>query len=277
MDIKLLLLFMLVYAVNTNRIGYVSEAGAGGEDGWFEPTDEDGSFSGSGGISEKIDDANSNSGNDTMTFENDNIKQEHVRDTLRVNNSMLDEDNGKSQMKPFVSTKSHLGETEKILRSVSMEAWLILGFFGIIAIGIIVIFCCLLSIKWRMWLMAKQMRSKDDVMMIKKRLSIVEAKEENTPFIRSSNLPLTNSVRKMSSYKKHSKRTVVVNDGEANANIDIVADVVNPTCNLPVDTDDHVLHGDDSSVPPASTATPPDGPHFNEARDGDEDVFKEFI
>ena len=264
---------MLVYSIHTNRIGFVSDAGDDGEDEWFE----EGSFSGSGGISEKMDDANSNSGNDSMTSETDNIKQDHVMDTQKANNSMLNVDNVKTQMKPFVSTKSHLGETEHILRSVSMEAWLILGFFGIIAIGMVVMFCCLLSIKWRMWLIAKQMKNKDDVTMIKKRLSIVEAKEENTPFIRSSNLPLTNSVRKMSSYKRNSKRTVVVNDGEANAKIEIAADVVNPPPNLPADTDDHVIHGGDSSVPPLSPATCPEGPYFNDAPSGDENVFKEFI
>ena len=279
---KLVFMLIFVYAVNTNRIGYVSDAGASGvgEDEWFEPGDDEGSFSGGGGVSEKMEDVKNNSEDNSMLFENDNIKRDDMKKTHNVNNSMLKQDYVKTPMKPVVSTKSYLGETEKILRSVSMEAWFILGFFGVIVISIMVMFCCLLSIKWRMRLMAKQMKHKDELMIIKKRLSIVEKKEENTvetkeektPFQRSSNLPITSSVRRMSGHNKKSKRTVSVNDGEENAKIKIFADVVIPPSDLPVDTDDHVIHGDDSSVPPASPDVPPEGPNFN----GDEDDFKDF-
>ena len=285
---KLLVVSAVIYLVSGNRIGYAADFSDDDVGEWFNDSEEN-VVSGSGDIIEESSSMNISSGvvNNVSHDEKNKDSMEHI------NIDEEDENNdGNSQMKMRAlpdakASKSSQETIEAILLAVPLGAWLILALFMIIVLVLTIILCCLLSIRWKMKRVVKEVNTKKEMAVVKERLTKIE-NQGNTSFQRSATLPITASLKRISQRKGTGNDVVMKTNRAAKNNGGAVSTVV--TAEIATNAEHHltdeavkgvaanqVLDDHDNSTEEVEDEViingPPEGPHFD---DTNEDSINEI-
>ena len=271
---KILVMILLSSHVMANRISYERIDGHGVSDDDVDLLAEleyEGSGSGESNI---IKDGDDQSGM-KITIKQDEETENPKNEEVDIDN---DEDDGetKTTVREATSTKSgagHSGNAERILLSVPFGTWLILASYTVIGLLLSVIVCCLVSVRCRMRYLSRMMKTNNELEIVKDRLTLIESKEDESPFQRTVKLPITNSVRKMSAHKSPKDNTKTKNTPftkeaqktnrktspntsatpeirEAAKTVDVLADVIEPAESIASAVSDVSIHNEAETPPP---------------------------